>query len=188
MDPVVAFVGVYRVAGSLLVLRWPFWGGVAAIACDLLDLLLFDVFRTYGGWAGSDGYQAFDKWADQVYLAAFLVVAVQDFPDVPRRVAAALWLFRFVGFVGFEAGWLPREALIIFPNLFEFWFLAVAFTLRYTPGFRWTASWSGLSLIGLLGLKLVQEWALHVGRLFDELTFLGTLHSIWDAITAPLRR
>jgi hypothetical protein len=188
VDPVVAFVGLYRIAGSLLVLRWPFWGGVAAVVCDLLDLLLFDLFRTYGGWPGFGGYQAFDKWADQVYLAAFLVIAVQDFPVGARRVAGALWVFRFIGFIGFEAGWLPRDALIVFPNLFEFWFLAVAFTLRYVPGFRWTASRIGVALAGLLGLKLVQEWALHVGRLFDEQTFLGALGSAWQAITAPFRR
>ena len=54
-------VGLYRVAGSLLVLRWPFWGGVAAVICDLGDLLLFNLFVAYGGWPGFDGYQAFDK-------------------------------------------------------------------------------------------------------------------------------
>jgi hypothetical protein len=69
---VVAFVGLYRVAGSLLVLRWPFWGGVAAVACDLFDLLLFDLFVVHGGWAGFAGYQAFDKWVDQVYMLTFL--------------------------------------------------------------------------------------------------------------------
>ncbi len=72
-------VGLYRVAGSLLVLRWPFWGGVAAVICDLGDLLLFNLFVAYGGWPGFDGYQAFDKWVDQVYLAAFLIVALRDF-------------------------------------------------------------------------------------------------------------
>jgi len=187
MDPVVGFLGLYRVAGSLLVLRWPFWGGIAAVVCDLFDLLLFNLFVTYGGWPGFDGYQVFDKWADQVYLAAFLLVALRDFAPGPRLVAAALWLFRFAGFVAFEAGWAPREALILFPNLFEFWFLAVAFTMRYRPEFAWTPVRSALVLAGLLGVKLVQEWALHVGRLFDQLTFLGVLESIRDGLMSPFR-
>jgi len=157
MDPVVGFVGLYRVAGSLLVLRWPFWGGIAAVVCDLFD------------------------------LAAFLLVALRDFAPGPRLVAAALWLFRFAGFVAFEAGWAPREALILFPNLFEFWFLAVAFTMRYRPEFAWTPVRSALVLAGLLGVKLVQEWALHVGRLFDQLTFLGVLESIRDGLMSPFR-
>ena len=187
MDPVVAFVGLYRVAGSLLVLRWPFWGGVVAVACDLLDLLLFNLFVVYAGWPGFDGYQAFDKWVDQVYLAAFLVVAVRDFASGPRLVAVALYLFRLVGFAAFEAGWAPREALILFPNVFELWFLAVAFTMRYRPAFAWTPARSAAALGVLLGVKLVQEWALHVARLFDGMTFLGALVSIWDALTAPFR-
>jgi hypothetical protein len=187
VDPVIVLVALYRIAGSLLVLRWPFWGGIAAVVCDLFDLLLFNLFVVYGGWPGFDGYQAFDKWADQVYLAAFLVVALRDFAPGPRLVAGALWLFRLVGFVAFEAGWAPREALILFPNLFEFWFLAVAFTMRYRPAFAWTPARSAAVLLALLGAKLVQEWALHVGRLFDGSTFLGALESVWQGLTSPLR-
>jgi hypothetical protein len=185
VDPVVGLVGLYRVAGSLLVLRWPFWGGVAAVVCDLFDLLLFNLFAVRGGWPGIDPgtYQAFDKWADQVYLAAFLYVALRDFAPGPRLIAAALWLFRFAGFLAFEAGWVPREALLLFPNLFEPWFIAVAFTLRYRPAFGWTPARSAVALAVLLGAKLLQEWALHVGRLFDELTFLGVLEAAWEAVT-----
>jgi hypothetical protein len=185
MDPVVAFVGLYRVVGSLFVLRWPFWGAIVAVVCDLGDLLLFNLFVVYGGWAGFAGYQAFDKWADQIYLATFLIVALRDFAPSPRRIAVALYLFRLVGFAGFESGVLPREGLFLFPNLFEFWFIAVAFTMRFRPAFAWTAVPAAAALAVLLAAKLVQEWALHVGRVFDETTFLGTLDAIWHALTAP---
>jgi hypothetical protein len=187
MDPVVAFVGLYRIGGSLFVLRWPFWGALVAVVCDLFDLLLFNLFMVYGGWRGFDGYQTFDKWADQVYLAAFLIVALRDFAPLPKRIAVALYLFRLVGFVAFETGVAPREALFLFPNLFEFWFIAVAFTMRFRPTFTWMPSRAGAVLAVLLAGKLVQEWALHVGRVFDETTFLGALESIWHAITAPFQ-
>jgi hypothetical protein len=186
MDPVVALVFAYRVVGSLPVLRWPFWGAVVAILCDLCDLLLFNLAMVYLGWPGFDGYQTFDKWADQVYLALFLVVALRRFPPTARWIAVALYAFRLVGFVGFEAGWLPREGLFLFPNLFEFWFLAVAFTLRFRPGFAWTARRSALVLGVLLVGKEIQEWALHVGQLFDGVTFLEALDRIRRAILAPL--
>lgn len=186
-DPVVALVGLYRVAGSLLVLRWPFWGGVAAVACDLFDLLLFDLAVRHGGWAGFAGYQAFDKWADQVYLGAFLLVALWQFPRGPRLVAAGLWLFRFVGFAAFESGIAPREALFLVPNVFEPWFLAVAFTMRYRQSFGWTPVRSAIVLTGLLAAKLAQEWALHVARLFDSMTFLEAIGAAWELITSPLR-
>jgi hypothetical protein len=185
MDPVVALVGLYRIVGSLLVLRWPFWGALIAVACDLGDLLLFNLFVVYGDWGGFAGYQTFDKWADQVYLAAFLIVALRDFAPLPKRIAVALYLFRLVGFVAFEVGVAPREALVVFPNLFEFWFIAVAFTMRFRPAFAWTPARAAGILAILLAGKLVQEWALHVGRLFDGTTFLGALESVWHALTAP---
>jgi hypothetical protein len=186
MDAVVLAVALYRVAGSLLVLRWPFWGGVTAVACDLFDLLLFDIARTWLGWAGfADvaAYQLFDKWLDQVYLGAFLLVALQDFAPRPRMMAAALWLIRFAAFAAFEAGFAGREALLVAPNVFEFWFLAVAFAMRYRPGLAWTPARTAAVLGGLLVAKLVQEWALHVGRLFDAMTFLGALDAIWRTVT-----
>ena len=188
MDPVVAFVGLYRVAGSLLVLRWPFWGAIVAVACDLFDLLLFNVFVVHAGWSGLTDYQAFDKWADQVYLAAFLFVALRDFTPLAKRIAVGLWLFRLAGFVAFELGWVPRDALILFPNLFEFWFIAVAFTTRFRPAFAWTPVRAAGVLAVLLAGKLAQEWALHIGRIFDEMTFLGAIGSAWDMLTAPFRR
>jgi hypothetical protein len=185
VDPVIAFVGLYRVVGSLFVLRWPFWGSIVAVVCDLCDLLLFNLFVLYAGWAGFSGYQVFDKWADQVYLAAFLVVAIRDFGPWPKRIAVALYAFRLVGFVGFETGILPREGLFLFPNLFEFWFIAVAFAMRYRPGFAWTRERTAVVLAVLLALKLIQEWALHVGRLFDGTSFVGAFETIWRAVTAP---
>ena len=187
MDPVVAFVGLYRIVGSLFVLRWPFWGALIAVVCDLFDLLLFNLFVVFGGWSGFAVYQTFDKWANKVYLAAFLIVALRDFAPLPKRIAVALYLFRLVGFVAFETGVAPREALFLFPNLFEFWFIAVAFTMRFRHTFVWTPSRAAGALAILLAGKLVQEWALHVGRIFDGTTFLGAIESIWHAVTAPFQ-
>ena len=187
MDPVVAFVGLYRIVGSLFVLRWPFWGALIAVACDLFDLLLFNLFVVFEGWSGFAGYQVFDKWADQVYLAAFLIVALRDFAPLPKRIAVALYLYRLIGFVAYETGVAPREALFLFPNLFEFWFIAVAFTMRFRPAFAWASARAAGVLAVLLAGKLVQEWALHVGRIFDETTFLGAIESIWHALTAPFQ-
>jgi hypothetical protein len=47
----------------------------------------------------------------------------------------------------------------------------------------WPARAAGVLAV-LLARKLVQEWALHVGRLFDDTTLLGALESIWNALTA----
>ncbi|MCU0506644.1 MAG: hypothetical protein MUE82_12930 [Chloroflexi bacterium] len=173
MTPVVVIVGLYRIVGSLVVLRWPFWGALLAIAVDLTDLLLLDLLVPAGLGPWPD-YQALDKWADQVYLLAFLYVAIRDFRPLEKRIAIALYLFRLAGFVAFELG-APRELLFLVPNLFEFWFVAVVFMARFRPGFTWTPARAAAVLAGLLGAKLVQEWALHVARLFDSFTFLEAL-------------
>ncbi len=173
MTPVVVIVGLYRIVGSLVVLRWPFWGALVAIAVDLTDLLLLDLLVPTGLGPWPD-YQAFDKWADQVYLLAFLVVALRDFRPLEKWIAVALYLFRLVGFVAFELG-APREMLFLVPNLFEFWFLAVVTVAHVRPGFAWTPGRAAAVLGLLLGAKLVQEWALHVARLFDSFTFLEAL-------------
>lgn len=187
MDPVLVIIGVYRVIGSLFVLRWPFWGAILAVVVDLFDLLLLNLFVEFGGWSGFAEYQTFDKWIDQVYIGAFVVVAWRDFAPIPKRIAVALYAIRLIGFILFEAGIAPREALFAFPNLLEFWFIAVAFTMRFRPTFEWTANRTAVALVILLAAKLVQEWALHIARLFDTTTFLGALQSIWDGLTAPFR-
>jgi len=179
VTPEVAVVGLYRILGSLLVLRWPFWGAIVAIGVDLTDLLLFDLIS---GAAAPAYYQSFDKWADQVYLLAFLVVAVRDFRPLEKRIAVGLYLFRLAGFVAFELG-APREILFAFPNLFEFWFVAVVAVAHFRPAFTWTPARAAAVLAALLVAKLAQEWALHIARLFDSFTFLDALRAIWHAVT-----
>jgi hypothetical protein len=179
MTPEMVIVGLYRIVGSLIVLRWPFWGAFIAIGVDLTDLLLFDLLA--GGPAPAY-YQSFDKWADQVYLLAFLIVAVRDFRPLEKYVAVALYLLRLVGFVAFELG-APREILFVFPNVFEFWVIAVIVLMRFRPAFALTPGRAASLLVVLTVAKLVQEWALHIGRLFDSITFVDALKGIWQAIT-----
>jgi hypothetical protein len=181
MTLVVGIVALYRIVGSLVVLRWPFWGAILAIGVDLTDLLLLDVL-VQGGVGPWPDYQSLDKWLDQVYLLAFLVVAVRDFRPLEKRIAVGLYLFRLAGFLLFEVGG-PREVLFAFPNLFEFWFLAVVIVGRLRPSFVWTPVRAAAFLGVLLVAKLVQEWALHVARLFDSFTFLDALGAIWRFLT-----
>ncbi len=153
-----------RVAGSLPVLRWALAGAVLAILVDLSDLFL----RAYLDLGGVRNYQSFDKWCDQVYLALFLVVALR-WEGPARAIAAALYAFRMVGFVLFELTG-ERWVLMLFPNVFEFWFLFVAFTKRWWRGFSWRPRATALALAGATAAKLFHEYTLHVGRWFDSFT------------------
>jgi hypothetical protein len=169
----VLVVGAFRILGSLPVLRWPLAGGILAILVDLSDLLLINVLDL----GGIPDYQRFDKVMDLVYMGAFLVVALRwSGPD--RWVAVALFTYRMIGFVAFEITG-ERALLLVFPNVFEPWFLLVA-ALHH----RWNpVPWTRLRLAGalavLLAVKEVQEWALHWAKLFDNITALDAIDRVW---------
>jgi hypothetical protein len=168
----VALVALYRVFGSLPTLRWPLAGGLLAIFVDLTDLYWFNVLDL----GGVPDYQMFDKLADQVYLAVFLIVALR-WTGPERTISVVLYAFRIVGFLLFELTG-ERAVLLLFPNVFEFWFLFIAAFHHVRPAMAWTRWQLAAVLVPLIGAKEVQEWALHWARLFDNITFLEALEQI----------
>ena len=172
MTPEVLVIGAIRIAGSLPVLRWPLAGGILAILVDLSDLLLRDTLDL----GGIPDYQSFDKWIDQVYLACFLVVALR-WRGLERTVAIGLYAFRMIGFLAFEATG-DRGLLLLFPNVFEPWFLTVAAVHHWRPGFAWRPPVLAATLLALTAVKELQEWALHGARLFDGISSLDFLDGV----------
>ena len=168
----VAVVALYRVFGSLPTLRWPLAGGLLAIFVDLTDLYWFNVLDL----GGVPDYQMFDKLADQVYLGVFLIVALR-WTGPERTISVVLYAFRMAGFVLFELSG-NRAVLLLFPNVFEFWFLFIATLHHFRPAMTWTRLRLAVVLVPLLGAKEAQEWALHGARLFDNFTFLDALEWI----------
>ena len=177
MTAEVLIIGAIRILGSLPVLRWPLAGGTLAILVDLSDLLLRDVLDL----GGIPDYQSFDKWLDQVYMAAFLLVALR-WHGLERSVAIGLYAYRLIGFVAFELTG-ERMLLLVFPNVFELWFLVVATHHRLRPGADLGPARTALVRVVLVAVKEVQEWALHGARLFDG---IGSLEFI-DGIGRWLR-
>jgi hypothetical protein len=165
----VVVIGLVRILGSLPVLRWPLAGGILTILVDLSDLLLRDVLDL----GGIPDYQSFDKWVDQVYLGAFLVVALR-WSGPERAVAVGLYVFRLVGFLAFEVSG-QRDLLLLFPNVFEPWFLLVAALHRFRPGMTWRPIAVVAALAVLVAVKEIQEWALHGARLFDSINSLQAI-------------
>jgi hypothetical protein len=168
----VAVIGLYRIVGSLPALRWPLAGGLLAIFVDLTDLYWFNVLD----FGGVPDYQVFDKLADQVYLAVFLIVALR-WTGPERAISIVLYAFRIAGFALFELTG-ERAVLLVFPNVFEFWFLFIAAFHHLRPAFAWTRLQLAAVLVPLIGAKEVQEWALHWGKLFENITFLEALEQI----------
>lgn len=186
-------IAVVRVIGSLPVLVFPFPGAIVAMLTDMSDLFLMNLLHE----GGVRDYQEFDKWLDQVYMVTFLVVALR-WKGTPRNIAVGLFAYRLIGFVTFEVS-QERGLLIFFPNQFEFWFVFVAGVrffhlddqwrgeahLRGLVPFRYTRGQLAAVLPVLLAIKLLQEFALHVGRWFDGFTSVEAAEWIWRLLTPP---
>jgi hypothetical protein len=172
-------IAVVRVAGSLPVLRWAFAGAIFAIFVDFSDLFLRNLLEL----GGVPDYQRFDKILDLVYMGTFLIVALR-WRGLARSIAVALFAFRMVGFVLFEATeW--RTILLLFPNVFEFWFLYVAALFHWRPGHDISPREAMLVVAPLTALKLFQEYALHQARWLDGFTAVEAVEELWQWATAP---
>jgi hypothetical protein len=171
-------IAAVRILGSLPVLRWPFYGAVVAVLVDQSDLFMMNLLDL----GGVKGYQSFDKYLDQVYLALFLFVALTRCRGPERNVAAGLYAYRFAGFVAFEIS-RSRHLLLFFPNLFEFWYLFVAARHQYRLEARLTGRRLLLVLIPLIALKLLQEYAIHRARWLDDFTAVEAVEAVWDWLT-----
>jgi hypothetical protein len=173
----IAFIALYRVLGSLPAWRWPLAGGLLAIFVDLTDLYWMDLMGPL------PDYQTFDKLADQVYLAVFVLVALR-WSGPERAISVVLYLFRMAGFLAFELTG-ERAVLLLFPNVFEFWFLFVAAWHHVRPAMAWTWPRLAAVLVPLIAAKELQEWALHWARFFDNVTFLDALDQVRRWLLGP---
>lgn len=170
-------IAAIRIAGSLPVLRWPFWGALVAILVDFSDLFWMNLIDL----GGLGDYQSFDKWVDLVYMATFLAVALR-WTGLVKRVAVGLFVFRIAGDIVFEATG-TRAVLLAFPNVFEFWFVFVAARDQFNPSYKITLRRAVVWLIVLTAAKEFQEYALHMGKWFDRYTFFEFWGVLWRAAT-----
>lgn len=165
----------------IAVVRWVFVGGIVAVLVDFSDLFMKNLLEL----GGVSNYQAFDKWLDQVYMLVFLAVSLR-WSGLARTVSVVLYAYRMVGFVVFEVTG-AREVLLLFPNLFEFWFLFVASLPHVRPGFEFSKRNVAVAGGALLALKEFQEYALHYARWLDSFTAVEAVEAIFDWLMSPLR-
>lgn len=153
------FVVALRLLAPLLILRWSLTGGIVAMLADATDVIVVEFFGP-GGMGGH--YSQLDKGLDTYYLALEAVVAWYWVNSWARWTALALFAYRLLGALLFEATQV-RALLFLFPNLFENWWLYCVAVARFRP--RWLpTSWRStlVPLLILLVPKMGQEWLLHV--------------------------
>ena len=170
-------IGIVRVAGALPVLRWAFAGALIAILVDFSDLFLMNLLNL----GGLRNYQSFDKWLDLAYMGTFLLVALR-WTGPARSVAVSLFAFRMIGFAAFELTG-TREVLLVFPNVFECWFVFVAARDHYRPGYDLTRGRVVAWLVALTALKLGQEYVLHGAQWLDDYIVTEVFADLWRLLT-----
>ena len=150
-----------RLLVPLLIPRWPLAGGIAAMAIDLLDVVIVE-FISAGGMG--DHYSELDKGLDTYYLALEAFVASRWTNAWTRVPALFLFVYRLAGTVAFELSG-ARVLLFLFPNLFEHWWLYCVVVARFWPRLAPSSARStAVPLVLLLIPKLGQEYLLHVAE------------------------
>jgi hypothetical protein len=156
-----------RLLLPLTILRWPLAGGLLALVIDAVDVVLVDAIAGILGQPPEFGpiYAQLDKWLDLYYLGLELVVARRWTEEVPRRTTYVLFAWRLIGVILFEVT-LYRPLLVVFPNLFENYFLVILIARRWFPRFvPATVKESIVISLILLIPKEIQEYVLHYAQL-----------------------
>ena len=163
---IISFV---RIFASLIVFKFNFYGGLLVILIDFSDLFMMNLISL----GGVRNYQTLDKFLDLFYISFFLIISLRWSPKV-RNISIGLYIFRLIGFVLFEI-FEERFILFLFPNIFEFWFIGIALFNKLTKS--QSTKNIALVLIFAIGLKMLQEYILHVWRFLDNYRAVDVVES-----------
>ncbi len=188
---VVVVVGL-RLGVPLLIPRFPLPAILAALVIDGVDQTVFQSWLSHGFWHQvEDSYQGYDKALDVYYLTVAYTATMRNWTNTTAvRWAQFLWLYRLVGVAIFEIlhttpdSW--RWLLLVFPNTFEYFFIAYeAIRLRWNP-LRLRRRFVALMAIGIwVFVKLPQEWWIHVAQL-DFTDFAAEHGWVWPTLAVLL--
>jgi hypothetical protein len=136
----------------------------AIIACLLLDGVDQTIFQLFG--FDPPFYQSYDKAMDVFYLSIAYLASLRNWTHPGAvKISRFLFFFRQIGVVAFELTGL-RWLLLVFPNTFEYFFIAYEGVrtrrnpLRYTFKF-----WVIVAAAIWIFVKLPQEYWIHIAQL-----------------------
>ena len=158
---VVGAVVASRFLVPLLIPRFPLPAVLAALVLDGIDQ---SVFHALG--YDPPGYQGYDKAMDVYYLAIAYVSTLRNWTSGSAfEVARFLYFYRLLGVTAFElTDWRPL--LLIFPNTFEYFFIAYEVVrARRNPTRYALRFWVWLAAAIWVFVKLPQEWWIHIAKL-----------------------
>jgi hypothetical protein len=160
---VVAIVGV-RLVVPLFIPRVPLVI-VAALLVDAVDQTLLATF-TEVNTTETGPYQSYDKALDVYYLTIAYLSTMRNWSSEPAfRIGQFLFFYRLVGTTAFELTH-KRALLLIFPNTFEYFFIAYELVrLRWEPSRFSARAWVLTAAALWVFVKLPQEYWIHIAKL-----------------------
>lgn len=160
----ILFVAVVlsRLVVPLFIPRYPLPALLAVLLIDAADQSLYE----FSGVLMLEGYQTFDKALDIYYLTIAYAATIRNWAGGSAfAIGRVLWYYRLVGVVLFEHTGV-RWLLLIFPNTFEFFFIAIELLKLVRDPRRFaTRQLAGIAAAVWTFIKLPQEWWLHVAQL-----------------------
>jgi hypothetical protein len=145
----------------LLIIRFPLPAILAALVLDGVDQTIFQSFGF-----NPPGYQGYDKAMDVYYLAIAYLSTMRNWTSRSAfGVARFLYFYRLIGVTAFElTEWRPL--LLIFPNTFEYFFIAYEIIrLHRDPTRRSRRFWVITAAAIWIFVKLPQEYWIHIAQL-----------------------
>jgi hypothetical protein len=155
----------------------------AILACLVIDAADQTVFQAVTD-DPLDWYQTYDKALDIFYLAIAYITAMRTWRDpVAFQTLRFLYFYRLVGVLLFEL-LDTRFLLLLFPNTFEYFFIAYeSIRTRWNPLRLTATAVVGLAAFIWVFIKLPQEWWIHVAQ-NDFTDFMGEHPLMWLVLAA----
>jgi hypothetical protein len=179
-DTMFVVVVLLRFTIPLFIPKYPLPAILAALVLDAADQTIFSMVTD----DPLPGYQAYDKALDVYYQAIAYITTMRTWRDpVAFQISRFLYLYRLVGVALFELSH-ARWVLLVFPNTFEYFFIAYEFVrTRWNPLRMSATALVGTAAFIWIFIKLPQEWWIHVAQL-DFTEFMDDHPWAWGVIGA----
>lgn len=156
---ILVLLTLLRLLVPLLILRWPILGMFASMYLDLQDFNYWNI-RTEQDMTN---YQTWDKVMDIYYLSIAFYVSLSWKEKLAKKLSIFFFSLRALGVVVLLSIH-ARELLLLFPNIFENFFLFFLLFKRFTNNAKlFTSVPIAIIIIASIVIpKLIAEYYLHI--------------------------
>jgi len=161
---IVVVIILLRLLVPLLIPKYPL-AIIAALVIDAVDQTILQLFTNINT-SETGLYQSYDKAMDIYYLAIAYLSTMRNWTSEPAfKISKFLFYYRLIGVTLFELTGL-RWLLLVFPNTFEYFFIAYeVIRLRYDTAKRSARFWLITAAMIWIFIKLPQEYWIHIAQL-----------------------